>query len=182
MHQLWWALDEKNIAEIINTRNDVAHGSEPSDLNARTWLGPQGPGFRTFLTKLWQRLRFRIFFVVNSAYDGRVMVNECRALEGESPVLPNCQVQSDDRLVAREVYALPGVKAVDSILRLAPFLMLEPGHELNSWRSFVFDGWRGKASVPSGEEGLRYIEVWSGTRFDDLGKRLKAVPEFVWRS
>jgi hypothetical protein len=86
--------DEKNISEIIKARNNIAHGNELSELKARSWLEPQKVQLREWLTRLWQRLQLRIFLVVNSEYDGLVMRNDARALEGESAVLPTFLLNS----------------------------------------------------------------------------------------
>lgn len=178
---LFRTFDEKNINEIIKTRNDIAHGYELSELNARSWLESQDAALRTWLSRLWQHLQLRIFFVVGSEYDGHVMLNDARALEGESQVLPKFILRSRQPLVARKAYLLPCSHSTENILAIDPFVLLQPGRELNSWRSFLLDGWNSnRAAAPSGDESLRYLEVWSGSRSDDLGQRLKAIPEIFW--
>jgi len=178
--KMWRCLDEERVAEVIKTRNDIAHGYEFGDSRAESWLLQHQSALRAWLARLWQKLPFRLFSVLSSFYDGKTLSHTALALEGESVVLPKCEIKSKENLILHHSYLAINMEE-PHIISIHPMLLTQRGEELSTWKIQIIDGWKSDRNTPmSGSEQLRYLELWSGMRTDGFGYTSGALPASIF--
>jgi len=178
--KIWRCLDEQIVGDVIKTRNDIAHGYEFGELKAESWLLQHESALFAWLARLWQKLPLRLFSVLSCFYDGKTLAHTALALEGESVVLPKCDIASKENLVSHHSYFQTSTEE-RHIISVHPLLLVQHGEELSTWRIQIFDGWKSSRNAPiSGSEQLRYLELWSGKRTDGLGYTSTGLPASMY--
>ena len=160
------AMVDKDVSAIIQLRNDIYHGVEPSDLAAAEILDKSG--FRaqlvSFVGRLWQRWSASIVLPLNHSYDGQMFHIEACGVTGDNVVLPSLQLVLRQPMVTRHPYLVSGCNEEPIITDLFPLICLEPGQEPNAWHTLVYDGAKIDLQRVRGDEPIRYIDIWSGQR------------------
>jgi hypothetical protein len=121
-----------------------------------------------------------LFSVLSSFYDGKTLSHTALALEGESVVLPKCEIKSKENLILHHSYLAINMEE-PHIISIHPMLLTQRGEELSTWKIQIIDGWKSDRNTPmSGSEQLRYLELWSGMRTDGFGYTSGALPASIF--
>ena len=182
MIKFWSAIDDRTVDDVVKVRNDLAHGYDFGDRKAESWLVDHDAALRTAFSRLWQKFPFRLFSVRSSGYNGEHYVHSTVLLVGESAVLPTEVVSLKDSLILHRVYFQRATQT-EQVVSVHPLVWADGGEELNSWKVYFLDGWQvGRDTCLTGQERLRYLELWTGSRADQLDHVVELLPEFLWRS
>ncbi|MEI7847315.1 MAG: response regulator [Chloroflexota bacterium] len=162
-YQINSSFDNGFLSSIIQLRNDIAHGTEPSERQAIEHLNNIETHLKSFVKKLWQNLNFEIVMPTKFRFDGNLFEIDGILLTGESSTLPKFKTTLAAPLICDQPYLR--VIANNSWVNLSPFLVAEEANEPLTWHIMFFDGIKiDRNKNPLGDELLRYIDARSGQR------------------
>lgn len=159
-------IDTKSLTKIIEIRNDLSHGYEPSISVANDLLFQLSDNFENFIKRIWMSLDFIVFFPIRSDYNGENFISFGPIFNGESANLINTTYLSKEPLISKNIYLVDNENNLLKYLSLHPFLVAGVGINPNSWDLFMFDGCKIDTKVENikGNEVLRYIDIRAGKR------------------
>lgn len=153
-------IDNNFSSLLVKIRNDIAHGSEPSDMLADQLLRQNEVELQSLVKKLWQNLGFEMLLPLKFRYDGTQFEMEGVLISGSNSVLPITSIINSTPLVSNHIY----VKSEDEKhIDLFPFIIAEPSNEPSAWKIMTFDGVKIDKKI-TGDEKIRYIDIFSGLR------------------
>ncbi len=157
-------IDNDFSASLVKIRNDIAHGSEPSETLATQYLKDSEGTLQDFNRRLWQNLNFEIILPIKFQFDGTKFEVDGVLISGSNSALPKISISTSTPPISNQSYLF--VKETTTWINLFPFIIAEPSHEPTAWRIMVFDGLKMDRNVQaiSGEESIRYIDISSGQR------------------
>jgi CheY-like chemotaxis protein len=164
--QLHNSFNSKAVNFIIKLRNDISHGAEPSRRFAQECLEKWKPQLQMLVSKLWQNLSLQIFLPLSLHFDGTIFQIDGRALTGDSVALPKFAVETTKPLICDQLYLLAEENMQNQCVNLFPLLCAEPAVEPTAWQVLIFDGLvvDRHTQTLTGEEPIRYLDIWSGQR------------------
>ncbi|MFB0535153.1 MAG: response regulator transcription factor [Anaerolineae bacterium] len=164
--QLHNSFDNKAMNSIIQLRNDISHGAEPSERFAQECLEKWKPQLQVLVSKLWQNLSLQIFLPLSLHFDGTKFQIDGRALTGDSVALPKFAVETTKPLICDQLYLLAEENMQNQCVNLFPLVCAEPAVEPTAWQVLIFDGLvvDRDTQTLTGEEPIRYLNIWSGQR------------------
>lgn len=160
--QLHHSFDNRTVNSIIQLRNDLAHGIDPSPRVARRKLDEWAPRLRRLLERLCQTLTLRLFMPRDLHFDGAEFQIQGNLIAGDNVALPKLTLSASEPMVCDQVHLLANADSIDSCLNLFPFVVLEPSEEPDAWRILLFDRLTDRSAV--NEVPIGYVEMWSGQR------------------
>ena len=179
------SFDNKATDSMIQLRNDIAHGAEPSRRVAEKCLGDWRPQLHELISKLWRNLGVRIFLPLSLHFDGTEFQIQGHAVKGDSVALPKLTVTATKPIICDRPYLISEERGEGGWVSLFPFICVESAVEPDTWQVLIFDGLRVNrtAQALTGEEPICYIDPWSGQRnvIPASNPRSKMLPEFMTR-
>lgn len=179
------SFDNKVVNSIIQLRNDISHGAEPSRRAAQEYLNEWRPRLRGLVSRLGQNLNLQVFLPLSLHFDGTKFQIEGHALAGASIALPKFAVQTTKPMICNQPYFLAKEISGNQWVNLFPFISVESAVEPNAWQISIFDGVRVDRNVQmlTGTEPIRYIDIWSGQRnvIPTSQPKSDSLPEFLIR-
>jgi CheY-like chemotaxis protein len=152
------ALEAELIDQIINVRNDLAHGREPSGVDCENYLRKFGPALDRSVRVLSQRLVGQLIYVNSLGFDSGCFEIIGRQIAGTDGSFRAFKGTHRSQLVTRHTYWRDGGEYHD----VEPFLLVRPF--MNSWQVLIFDGFRAGAN-----EEVRYVDVISRRKAEATG-------------
>ena len=149
---------------LIKIRNDIAHGSEPSEALATQYLKESEVDLYNFTKKLWQKIDVELVLPTRLEFDGTKFEVNGVIISGNNNALPKTFFSTSIPLISNQPYLVNN--ATMAYINLFPFIVLEPSIEPATWRVMVFDSLRMDRNVEnfSGNENIRYLDISSGLR------------------
>lgn len=157
----------KSIDSVIELRNEISHGGEPSKRFAQEQLNKWEPQLRSFVSRLWHNMRLRFFLPLSLQFSGSEYQVQGYALIGDSVALHKLSVKTTKPIICEQPHLITEANSVDAQwVNLFPFISVEPALEPNAWQILVFDSLavRKNLQALTGDETIRYIDVWTGRR------------------
>lgn len=158
--------DSRTTRAVIEIRNDLAHGAEPSESGAANLLRSWEDEVVNLYWRMWQKLRIDIIIPTSLSYDGTGYQVEGSRMVGDSIALPAFSLRSSTPLVCDQPYIVDATGSRDILINLHPLITAERANEPLAWRILVYDKVRGG----KGTEGLNehdpihYVDIWTGER------------------
>ncbi len=183
--QLHDCFDNEAIRSIIELRNDISHGVEPSSRSAQELLDCWRAEVRRFVSRLWQNLRFQIFLPLGLDFDGTEFHVEGCAISGDNVTLPKSAIKTTKPMICSQPYLISGGSEKNQWVSLFPLICVDPAVEPNAWRVMIFDSLKidKNTQILTGNERIRYLDIWSGQRnVIPIGEpKSGMLPEFLIR-
>jgi CheY-like chemotaxis protein len=181
-HTFSRALDSADVGPVIELRNDLAHGGDPSEGRAHDLLTGLETRSERLFKVLWQGMSTKLVVVENMKFSsGRFEISGA-ALSGDSFALPRYEMQLNQAVESDQVYLVEC--KIQNATNLDPYIVAEPGEDPALWRVLIFDGWTGYAKSFSGSEAIKYLDLQSGSRSvtPHRVKTLAKIPEAFWKA
>ena len=148
--QIHGSLDSSEVDLLIKLRNDIVHGSAPSEKSAQKILADWEPKLHKVVSSLWQRLRFKMTVPLSLNFNGSTFAVEVRIVSGSSTIVPKTLLQTETLVICNRTYLYTsGDKP--QWTPIFPFIVTEPSTEPDSWKVLLYDNVkiRMKANAPT---------------------------------
>lgn len=160
-----YAFTNVPVPELIQLRNDISHGSEPSEKFAGDELQKWEPFIDMMIYRLYKGQHHQVIVPQKLAYDGALFQTTGIELVGDSPSLPSISVVTSQPLISSHTYVISPEAGKGEVTDLHPLLIFEPATNPSSWNGYMFDSVRNARSTSNkGSAVIRYSEIWSGSR------------------
>lgn len=157
-------IDNNFSSSLVKTRNDIAHGAEPSEKLASQLLSEHEDTLLSITKALWQSFDYDMLLPLKFQFDGSHFEVDGVLLSGNNSALPKTSISISKPLITAHVYLYR--KEPITLIDLFPFIVAESSHEPSTWQIMVFDSLKvdKNAKNLSGAESIRYIDLLSGQR------------------
>ena len=157
-------VDSIYATSLVKIRNDIVHGSEPSEALATQYLRDHDIGLGDFVKKIWQGIDLELVLPNKFQFDGTKYELDGVLVMGSNNVLPKANYSTPLQYISNQTYL--NYKSSETWINLFPFIALEPSTEPASWKVMIFDGLNMDKNIKNvnGDETIKYIDIFSGTR------------------
>lgn len=163
---MYSCFDNNVSSSVIKLRNDISHGIEPSNKGAETELSKWANEINRLVQRLLQNEKLEFILPVSLDYRGSKFLINGHKLTGCSTSLPRFSVECNDPIICGQPYVLINRMSTKVFLNLYPLIIVESTLTPEVWKILLFDGAAGisNAQKMTGEEPMRYLDIWSGER------------------
>lgn len=158
--------DNKLVDQVIEIRNEFAHMSAPSAKKANALNEEIVDKLNTHVTSLVRCTSLKLIIILSIKFNDSKFSFDCLDIRGDNPSFPLISLTNDIALATEKVHFWDDTNDPPAFVNLYPFVVVEPSSEPHSWRLLLFDGiYSSSRNRPlSGEEPIKYIDVWAAER------------------
>jgi len=170
---------------LIRLRNDISHGIEPSIKGADAELDKWSVEINNLITRLLQTKTIDFIIPSSLNYDGDNFQIVGHKMIGCSTSLPGFKIESKIPIVSGHPYINIRKMNINTFISLYPLLIVEPTVTPEVSRILLYDSASHTSTghKPSGEESLRYFDLWTGERrvSPSINVTSKLLPQSIYK-
>lgn len=158
-------IEDSMISSIIQIRNDIVHGAEPSSRTAQELCNSYASKIDEVTQRMYYRWDVKIIRISTQKFDGVNYHTEGNLLIGDNPSLPSIVVNSKIPLISDHVYLLLENQHGEQTWHdMFPLIVVDQGLQPSTWNIYLYDCVKCNQSKPLGSDTIQYVDIWSGQR------------------